>query len=119
MSKLKSKDFKAIKQLVELKLSNGQVKNITGFSEATISRVKAQETWSDYQKYLKEYNVKRQHQIAIKRATSDKTYTWQPRVSADTEVDLPTDKKVDRVANALERIANALEKANEKKGWLK
>ena len=114
MSKLKSNDFKAIKQLLGLGLSSGQIKNITGFSPATISRVKAQDTWADYQSFLKGYAAKLKPQIV-----TEDTFAWQPRVLAATEIDLPTDKKVDRVASALERIADALEKASEKKGWLK
>jgi IS30 family transposase len=109
--------FESIKQLQELNLSNRRIAKITNFSLATVDRVKRQETWADYIKYKQEYNVYRQHQNAMKKATSEKTYTWQPQVLTNTEIDLPTDKKVDRVADALERIATALEKANEKKGW--
>jgi IS30 family transposase len=111
--------FESIKQLQEHGLSNRQMAKITNFSLATIDRAKKQETWADYVKYKKDYNVKRRGQIAQKQT---KAYTWIQSVVDEKKEPAKaviSDYHLSRIANALERLADAWEKQPSKKGWLK
>ncbi len=116
MSKVKSKDFKSIKQLADLNLTNKQIFNITGFSVATVSRVRKQDTWADYVKFKKEYNTNRKHQIAMKNA-GEKTYEWQTtdlRADNNTLEDTIADlTDMQRLVMAVNRIADTLEKIDD------
>lgn len=134
MSKLRVTDFKTIKQLESLGLSNTQIFNITGFSTATISRVRKQGTWSDYLRYKKEYSIHRQGQLDAKKqlATMQEKppvivrakdgYTpelvrQQPAFYAPSN---EIAKELRSLNNTIQRLCVAWESTpTPKKGWLK
>lgn len=123
MSKLKVSDFKTIKQLETLGLSNTQIFNITGFSTATVGRVRKQETWQDYLRYKKDYNVYRRGQIKARKelvtmpeAPSQELVRQQPAFYApDNEIA----KELRSLNNTIQRLCVAWESTPTKKGWLK
>lgn len=119
MSKLKVTDFKTIKQLETLGLSNTQIFNITGFSTATVSRVRKQETWQDYLRYKKDYSVYRRGQIKARK----ELMTMPPMPSSELVHAIePTNeiaKELRNLNNTIQRLCVAWESTPTKKGWLK
>lgn len=53
--KIRQKDFKQLKALLEAELSYGEIKRLTGRSLATIRFIKKSKTLSDYHRITKEF----------------------------------------------------------------
>lgn len=106
--RLLEEDFNNIKQLQDLKLKTKQIAHITGFSGATINRVKHTLTFADYKTFVKMLNPHNKPNQIVQTLAVD-----QP-VETTLQID-----HLERIADALERLATAWESKPNKKGWLK
>ena len=121
--------FNGIKELASHGLSNNQIAKLDNFSTATISRVKAQDTWDDYIVWKKET---REKLAAAKEAKEQRAVdslfpnlqesldqlTIRPKVTSLEPLNVIDGTNI-RIAIALERIVDVLEKRLEhsKKSW--
>lgn len=112
---IRKDEYNEIKHLLRYELPDKEVARIKSRELSTIQRIRTTENFAEYQLLQRVNNHK---------GSNTKLIQMQPKILADTEIDLPKDKvkpeqAIVRIAKALERIADVLENQPTKKGFFK